>query len=69
MPATLHEWRKRFEANLERVRHLGYDERFIRMWHYYLCYCEGGFLERSIGTCHLLLAKPGARPAPLIGAV
>ncbi|WP_048307997.1 cyclopropane-fatty-acyl-phospholipid synthase family protein [Halomonas sp. PR-M31] len=66
---TLHEWRKRFEANLERVRRLGYDERFIRMWRYYLCYCEGGFLERSIGTCHLLLAKPGARPATLIGAV
>nr|WP_298416080.1 cyclopropane-fatty-acyl-phospholipid synthase family protein [uncultured Halomonas sp.] len=66
---TLQEWRKRFEANLERVRRLGYDERFIRMWRYYLCYCEGGFLERSIGTCHLLLAKPGARPTTLIGAV
>ncbi|SHF66003.1 cyclopropane-fatty-acyl-phospholipid synthase [Modicisalibacter ilicicola DSM 19980] len=66
---TLREWRSRFEANLERVRRLGYDERFIRMWRYYLSYCEGGFLERSIGTCHLLLAKPGARPAPLIGAV
>ena len=65
---TLREWRHRFEANLERVRKLGYDERFIRMWRYYLCYCEGGFLERSIGTCHLLLAKPGARPAPLTGS-
>ncbi|HET8790599.1 MAG TPA: cyclopropane-fatty-acyl-phospholipid synthase family protein [Modicisalibacter sp.] len=66
---TLREWRARFEANLDRVRRLGYDERFIRMWRYYLCYCEGGFLERSIGTCHLLLAKPGARRAPLTGAV
>ncbi|MGC3874182.1 class I SAM-dependent methyltransferase [Halomonas sp. GXIMD04776] len=66
---TLREWRTRFETNLERVRRLGYDDRFIRMWRYYLCYCEGGFLERSIGTCHLLLAKPGARPAPLIGMV
>jgi len=65
---TLREWRHRFEANLERVRKLGYDERFIRMWRYYLCYCEGGFLERSIGTCHLLLAKPGARPAPQTGS-
>ncbi|MDC8805291.1 cyclopropane-fatty-acyl-phospholipid synthase [Halomonas pacifica] len=64
---TLREWRQRFEANLKRVRALGYDERFIRMWRYYLCYCEGGFLERSIGTCHLLLAKPEARPAPLVG--
>ncbi|MDR9439337.1 MAG: cyclopropane-fatty-acyl-phospholipid synthase family protein [Halomonas sp.] len=66
---TLREWRHRFEASLETVRRLGYDERFIRMWRYYLCYCEGGFLERTIGTCHLLLAKPGARPAPLTGAV
>ncbi|MBF8223531.1 class I SAM-dependent methyltransferase [Halomonas sp. 328] len=65
---TLREWRQRFEANLKRVRALGYDERFIRMWRYYFCYCEGGFLERSIGTCHLLLAKPGARPTPLLGA-
>jgi len=64
---TLREWRHRFEANLDRVARLGYDERFIRMWRYYLSYCEGGFLERSISTCHLLLAKPGARPAPLIG--
>ncbi|MGM0536105.1 MAG: class I SAM-dependent methyltransferase [Pseudomonadota bacterium] len=66
---TLREWRHRFEASLETVRRLGYDERFIRMWRYYLCYCEGGFLERTIGTCQLLLAKPGARPAPLTGEV
>ncbi|PMR80143.1 SAM-dependent methyltransferase [Halomonas urumqiensis] len=66
---TLREWRHRFEASLETVQGLGYDERFIRMWRYYLCYCEGGFLERSIGTCHLLLAKPGARPTPLSGAL
>ncbi|MDW5376148.1 cyclopropane-fatty-acyl-phospholipid synthase family protein [Halomonas sp. HP20-15] len=64
---TLREWRKRFEANLETVRRLGYEERFIRLWRYYLCYCEGGFLERSIGTCQLLLAKPGARRRPLTG--
>ncbi|WP_253446307.1 cyclopropane-fatty-acyl-phospholipid synthase family protein [Halomonas sp. Y3] len=66
---TLREWRHRFEASLETVRKLGYDERFIRMWRYYLCYCEGGFLERTIGTCHLLVAKPGARPAPQTGGL
>ncbi|MFG6178560.1 class I SAM-dependent methyltransferase [Halomonas sp. THAF12] len=66
---TLREWRHRFEANLDTVRRLGYDERFIRMWRYYLCYCEGGFLERTIGTSQWLLAKPGAHPAPLTGAV
>ncbi|SEL78872.1 SAM-dependent methyltransferase [Halomonas daqiaonensis] len=65
---TLREWRHRFEASLETVSRLGYDERFIRMWRYYLCYCEGGFLERTIGTCQLLLAKPDARPTPLTGA-
>ncbi|NYS59742.1 SAM-dependent methyltransferase [Vreelandella salicampi] len=66
---TLREWRHRFEASLEAVHAMGYDERFVRMWRYYLCYCEGGFLERSIGTCHLLLAKPQAKPAPLTGAL
>ncbi|EJN34771.1 methyltransferase, cyclopropane fatty acid synthase [Pseudomonas sp. GM78] len=54
--------------NLRRSRHnleaLGYDQAFFRLWEFYLCYCEGGFLERSIGTAHLLLAKPGARPQP-----
>jgi cyclopropane-fatty-acyl-phospholipid synthase len=64
---TLREWRHRFEANLETVRKLGYEERFIRMWRYYLCYCEGGFLERTIGTSHMLLARPGARPATPAG--
>ncbi|MDH4571147.1 SAM-dependent methyltransferase [Salinicola acroporae] len=66
---TLREWRLRFESRLDEVRALGYDERFIRMWRYYLCYCEGGFLERTIGTSHLLLAKPEARRAPLTGSV
>ena len=57
--------------NLRRARHnleqLGYDQYFYRLWEFYLCYCEGGFLERSIGTAQLLLAKEGARPAPLFG--
>ncbi|WP_137974073.1 cyclopropane-fatty-acyl-phospholipid synthase family protein [Pseudomonas sp. F(2018)] len=57
--------------NLRRARHqleqLGYDEYFYRLWEFYLCYCEGGFLERSIGTAQLLLAKEAARPAPLLG--
>ncbi|MBW8310873.1 MAG: cyclopropane-fatty-acyl-phospholipid synthase family protein [Rhizobium sp.] len=66
---TLRHWRQRFLDRLDEVRALGYDERFIRMWEFYLCYCEGGFLERSIGDVHLLLARPGNRrgqylPAP-----
>ena len=55
---TLKAWRERFMGALEQVRLLGFDETFIRMWHYYLAYCEGGFIERSIGNVHLLLAKP-----------
>jgi cyclopropane-fatty-acyl-phospholipid synthase len=66
---TLRRWRERFMANLAEVRTLGYDERFIRMWEFYLAYCEGGFLERSIGVSHLMFAKPMNRreawlPAP-----
>lgn len=58
---TLRAWRERFLAALPQVRQQGYPESFIRMWNYYFCYCEGGFLERSIGDVHLLLAKPGNR--------
>lgn len=58
---TLREWRHRFMAKLDAVRGLGYPERFIRMWEFYLAYCEGGFMERSIGDVHLLLTRPGCR--------
>lgn len=58
---TLYHWRQAFIKRLDQVRQQGFDERFIRMWDYYLCYCEGGFRERSIGTIQLLLAKPGYR--------
>ncbi len=60
---TLNAWRERFNAKLPQVRALGYDERFIRMWDFYLAYCEGGFRERSIGDVHLWLTRPDARPA------
>ena len=61
---TLHAWRQRFLARLDDVRRQGFDDRFIRLWEFYLAYCEGGFLERSIGVSHLVLARPQARPAP-----
>jgi cyclopropane-fatty-acyl-phospholipid synthase len=59
---TLQAWRERFMARLREVRSQGFDERFIRLWEFYLAYCEGGFRERSIGVSHLLLARPGAQP-------
>jgi len=62
---TLGEWRRRFFANIEAVRKLGFSETFIRMWEYYLCYCEGGFAERYIGDVQLILAKPLWRRTPV----
>lgn len=59
---TIKHWREAFMAKLDQVRALGFDERFIRMWAFYLSYCEGGFEERSIGTAQVLLAKPQYRP-------
>ncbi len=58
---TLNHWRKRFLAALDQVRAQGYNDEFIRMWEFYLCYCEGGFKEKSISNVQLLLAKPGNR--------
>jgi cyclopropane-fatty-acyl-phospholipid synthase len=62
---TLREWRRRFFANIDKVRALGFPETFVRMWEYYLCYCEGGFAERYIGDVQLILAKPLWRQKPL----
>ena len=59
---TLRHWRENLFANIDLVRALGYPEEFIRMWEFYFCYCEGGFLERAIGDVQMLLVKPGARP-------
>lgn len=58
---TLETWRRRFMSHLEQIRAQGFDHRFIRMWEFYLAYCEGGFRERSIGVSHLLMARPGWR--------
>jgi cyclopropane-fatty-acyl-phospholipid synthase len=57
---TLNAWRHRFLTRQTEVRAQGFDDRFMRLWDFYLAYCEGGFLERSIGVCHLLFARPGA---------
>ena len=59
---TLRAWRRRFLAQLPAVHAQGFSAGFCRSWEFYLAYCEGGFLERSIGVSHLLLARPGHRP-------
>lgn len=63
---TLSRWRKNFWRNIDQIRSLGFDERFIRMWHYYLCYCEAGFLDNQIGVVQVLLAKPKCHRRPLL---
>ena len=60
---TLAAWRERFHRHLTEIRALGYDERFVRMWDFYLAYCESGFRERSTGDVQMLLTKPGCRRA------
>jgi len=44
-----------------KVFHLEDIGPFVRMWDYYLCYCEGGFLERQLGDVQMLLTKPRCR--------
>jgi cyclopropane-fatty-acyl-phospholipid synthase len=63
---TLAAWRDNFFEHIQQVRQLGYSEEFIKMWEFYLCYCEGGFAERALGDCHLLLVKPDNRRDALV---
>lgn len=58
---TLADWRKGFDASWQALTEFGFDEQFKRLWHFYLAYCEGAFLERVISTHHLVLRKPNYR--------
>ena len=58
---TLKHWRRRFLAQLDEVRRQAYPESFIRMWEFYLCYCEGAFEERAISDVLILFSKPDSR--------
>ena len=58
---TLADWRESCMNRLDEVEKMGFDDRFVRMWEFYLCYCEGGFRERIISTAQLAFAKPGYR--------
>jgi cyclopropane-fatty-acyl-phospholipid synthase len=61
---TLAAWRNRFLDSIIEVKALGFDDRFIRMWDYYLAFCEGAFQERHISDFQLLLTK-NTNPRPL----
>lgn len=54
---TLNAWRQRFNDRRHELEPMGYDERFSRMWNYYLCYCEGGFKQRTISAIQLCASK------------
>jgi len=62
---TLQEWRRRFHEQLPDVRRLGLADDFIRMWDYYLAYCEAAFEQRAIDVAQLVFAKPGCADDPL----
>lgn len=62
---TLGDWRRNVNTHRARVQALGYSDEFLRLWEFYLCYCEGGFAERQLGDVHMLLTKPRCRRAPM----
>lgn len=54
---TLAIWRRRFCDAWPEVAALGFDERFRRMWEFYLCYCEGGFRAGTVDVAQIALAR------------
>lgn len=58
---TLRHWREAFVDRLEDIQSRGYPAEFLRLWHFYLCYCEAGFAERHVGNVQMMFAKPGFR--------
>ncbi len=64
---TLERWRDAFLAESSQILAHGFTPEFMRMWDYYLAYCQGGFMERVIHTAQLLIAKPMFRETPRIG--
>ncbi|MGB7326631.1 MAG: cyclopropane-fatty-acyl-phospholipid synthase family protein [Rubripirellula sp.] len=61
---TLKCWHENFHRNANSIRGLGMSESFLRLWDFYLCYCEGAFREKQIGVSQILLQKPGNRLDP-----
>ncbi|MDB6068892.1 MAG: cyclopropane-fatty-acyl-phospholipid synthase [Verrucomicrobiales bacterium] len=55
---TLREWHTTFNARLPEVRALGFDERFVRRWNYYLLYCAAAFAMRNISVVQAIYTRP-----------
>ena len=64
---TLSRWRANFLRHRPEVLRLGYSDSFVRLWEFYLCYCEAGFAERALGDVQMLLVKPRYRHDPVLG--
>ena len=58
---TLSRWRDVLFSNRNAIVQRGYPESLIRMWDFYLSYCEGGFEERAISDVHMVFSKPNNR--------
>lgn len=63
---TLRDWWLNLKANQDQALALGYSQQFMRMWQYYLNYCEGGFAEHVIQSMQLVFTKPFNRSQPLL---
>jgi cyclopropane-fatty-acyl-phospholipid synthase len=66
-PLTLRAWSRNLKENKEKFLELGYSEQLYRLWEFYFGYCEGGFMERSIGVAQMLFTKPKNKMEPLLG--
>jgi cyclopropane-fatty-acyl-phospholipid synthase len=65
---TLARWRERFLAARARVRALGFDERFVRIWEYYLATCEALFRTRWLFDLQIVFTRPGNQSLPALPA-
>jgi cyclopropane-fatty-acyl-phospholipid synthase len=59
---TLADWQTNFLGRERELRQMGLTDEFLRMWQFYLSYCEGGFREGQIGLVHATFAQPARRP-------
>jgi len=62
---TLNCWKREFLSQRDHIGDLGYDGRLVRLWHFYLCYCEAAFAERHVHCVQAIFSKPGSTLDPL----
>lgn len=66
---TLRHWREALYANSKEIQALGYTEEFLRLFEWYLVYCEGAFQERAIQDVQYVFCRPLDRGAPILGTL